>query len=261
MKLRQLLLNKYSISVLILLLLLGTDMLLHKGMTRVMISSNFNEYAISSIEPCEHTITVSGKEWIKGVNTLEQMQALADAPGMETDVYFDKEKMEFFVYHDSSKISSLTLDSLLSLNHKVNSIWLDFKNLDDSNNISALQKLKEVRQQFNKKILVESPNAKALQIFCANDFPTIYYTPFFNPYTDTESQTRAFSDSISRYLKSYPASAMSGYYFQYPILKHNFPAYPVLTWSEKHSASAVSYFLNRQMMRDTSVKIILYSQE
>lgn len=258
MRLRRLLLNKYSISALILLLLAGTDVMLHKGMTRVMLPYGFTEFPVSQVKTCSHSINATHKEWLKGVNTIRQVRDMESSSGIETDVYFDSVKMEFFVYHDSSKISTLTLDSLLAHNDKISAAWLDVKNLNESNSAKALAKLNQVQDEVSMLLLVESPDAKALKIFCDNGYATILYSPFFNPYTDSTEWIRQVTASMQEDLGKYPAAAVSGYYFQYPYLKHVFPDYPVVTWSVKHSGSAISYMLNRQLMNDTSVKIVLY---
>ncbi len=261
MRLRRLLFNKYSISVLILLLLLSTDIMLHKGMTRVMMPSGFSEFPVSTTTPCHHSINTSSKEWLKAINTIEKRNSIESLSGIESDVYFDKEKMEFFVYHDSSRISELTLDSLLYEHTMISAIWLDVKNLSGENKMAALSKLEEIRSAFNKPILVESPDAASLKPFCENGYATIVYAPFFNPYTEEESAIKHFAETMINDMAANPASAVSGYYFQYPFLKHSFPNYPVLTWSEKHTASAISYLLNRQLQNDSAVRIILYEQD
>jgi len=115
--------NKYTISVIILLAVLATDVLLHQGMSRVILPESFTDKRspITQLPACKNQLIVKGKnqlivkgkKWIKAVNNL-QLAANIDSSckGFETDVYFDTAKNTFFVYHDSSVISSLDIDRL-----------------------------------------------------------------------------------------------------------------------------------------------------
>jgi len=87
----------------------------------------------------------------KGINTKEQINRLnaADA-GFECDVYFDTATRSFNVHHDPDKNIGYNLEDLLLLyqQKKMNaSIWLDIKNLDNSNAQSVLHSLIELRNK------------------------------------------------------------------------------------------------------------------
>ena len=260
--------NKYSVSVIILLALLGADILLHKGMGRVMIPEDFTEKITPYQLPvCANVLQQKEKDWIKAVNSIELMNSIPEnCNGIEADVYFDTSSRSFAVYHDSGAIATLGADSLLSAyaNRKLQAnIWLDFKNLAGFNATYALEELNRLRNKYGlkEKIIVESSSAANLKVFCDSGYFTSYYVPFFNPYELEENDQIGFIDSIHHELLKTPASAISGYYFQYPILKKFFPNYPILTWVDRGGASLVSYFFNRQLKNDPNIKVVLFPAE
>lgn len=87
--------------------------------------------------------------------------------------------------------------------------------------IAALQRLQTLQAQFQlqHRMLVASHNPQCLQSFCKASF----YTPFFNPYTEPESNLVMHLDSISPALEKYPVSAISGYYFSVSRFEEIFP--------------------------------------
>ncbi|MEP7163814.1 MAG: hypothetical protein ABI741_03920, partial [Ferruginibacter sp.] len=257
--------NKYTVSVLILLCLLLADIILHKGMSRVIIPSSFSE----KIKPvnlplCNQPLLQKDKHWVKAVDNIVLMQKLpANTAGIECDVYFDMLKDHFEVYHDSSAPAVLNLDSLLAVYSvkKLNAnVWLDFKNLTAENSIRSLIEITRLKNKYKlfNQLIVESHNPQYLKAFCDSGYFTSYYVPSFNPYKATEIEVVQFTDSIRHNLTRYPTSALSGYYFQYPVLKRFFPNYPILTWADNASISVVSYLFKRQLENEESIKVILY---
>jgi hypothetical protein len=260
--------NKYTLSVLILICLLLVDVILHKGMSRVIMPGTFTDKVMPVILPvCESPLLKKDKHWIKAVDNIELMKKLpVNTAGIECDVYFDIQKNHFEVYHDSSKRSTLNLDSLLSFyaSQKLGAnLWFDFKNLDEANSLPSLTEIKRLQNKYNlsNKLIIESSSPQYLQSFCNSGFYTSYYVPFFNPYNADENDLIHFADSVRNNLIKYPVSALSGYYFQYPVLKKFFPNYPILTWIDHASLSVVSYFFKRQLENDESIKVILFSFE
>ena len=257
--------NKYFLALIILILVLLVDVFLHKGMSRVIIPESFtNQRTALNPEYCIQPLVIKNKEWVKAVNTKENMQSLSNtAAGLEMDVYFDKIKNIFFVYHDSSNISSQSLQAQLDIYRSKKltaSIWLDFKNLSDSNELPALQKLIGLRNDYElqQKIIVESSSIKNLNSFCKNSFYTSFYVPYFNPYLMDEASLVNQIDTIGQLLKNNKVSALSGYYFQIPLLKKFFPTANLLTWAETGSFSVVAPIFNHQLMADDQIKIVLH---
>lgn len=257
--------NKYTLSLFMLLLCLGVDIILHKGMSRVILSKSFTaKISPQKLSRCEQPLIITGKKWVKAVNTLQRIEQLnADAAGFEIDVYFDTTKNYFEVYHDSSEHIYPKIEDILKVYQarKLScSIWLDFKNLSAVNEKQSLAYILFLRQQYHlqNKLIVEAALPQCLQSFCDNGIYTSYYTPFFNPYQITEKEVIQAIDTITSNLKKYPTAALSGYYFQYPLLKKFFPDYPLLTWSENSNLSLLSNIFNRILLNDNQVKIVLY---
>ena len=265
MKKKKVLLNKYTVTVFILLTYFATDVLLHKGMSRVLFGASFTDQRKPvMLNACMQPLQVNGKRWVKAVNTIDLVNELpADAAGFEMDVYFDTAKNCLLLYHDSTEYSTLRIEAVLGVyqTRKINaSIWLDFKNLSATNEQQSLKYIAALRNTFglNNKLIVESAHPECLQSFCDIGFFTSYYTPFFNPYQENEAAVINYIDSIKKQLEHYPVSALSGYYFQYPLLKKYFPGFPILTWASDSKLSAVGYFFNRKLNTDQQLQVILY---
>jgi hypothetical protein len=259
--------NKYFLGCLLIIVLVSADAVWHKGMTRVLIPASFS----TSISPsnyllCNATLMQRQKNWVKAVDNEQAIENLpADTDGFEVDVYFDTAAHSFYVYHDSSERSSLTIGQLLDIYQRRNlksSIWFDYKNLSYFNQEQSLRAFITLRRKYKleNKMIIESSVIKYLAGFCEHDFFTSYYTPYFNPYELKDKALQNIMDTLSYNLQRYPVAALSGYYFQYPFLKKYFPQYPILTWAEKDQFSLVSLIFNYRLSDDRSLKIILYPQ-
>lgn len=256
--------NKYKLMACIIGLYLLVDVLQHKGQTRVLFPKDFTEAKQEALLPqSKATLINNDKNWKKGVNTKERMNDFAEnAVGFECDIYFDSVARSFDVHHDPDKSTSYSLDSLLQLYQQKNlisSMWLDIKNLDDSNTGSVLQALIELRNKYklHDKILIESGRANLLSTFSDSSFFTAYYVPFFNPYQTNEKATKFWADSIASEINHAKINALSGYYFQCSFLRHYFPNYPVLTWVDKSPFSLVNLLFCNRISADKSIFIVL----
>lgn len=268
MKKKKFLLNKYTVTVFILLAYFAVDILQHKGMVRVLLGSSFTDQRKPvMLNACKQPLQVNEKRWVKAVNTIDRVSKLpADAAGFEMDVYFDTAKNCLLLYHDSTEYSTLRIEAMLAIyktKKMTASIWLDFKNLSAANEQQSLKYIATLRTNYalNNKLIVESPHPECLQSFCDSGFFTSYYTPFFNPYNESEAAVIDNIDSIKKQLEQYPVSALSGYYFQYPLLKKYFPTFPILTWASDSKLSVVGYFFNSKLNTDEQLSVILYPQK
>lgn len=251
--------------VLIVGLYLFADVASHRGLTRVLFPKTFPAYNIDSSTPQnKNTLINLNKEWVKAVNTKELLEKISPASsGIECDVYFNDEKNVFEIHHDPGVATGFTLDKLLEVYRKKElqaSIWVDFKNLDDSNAKQALTALSDLRNKFKltNKILVESGRADLLGTFSDSGFYTSYYIPLFNPYLISEDETKQWVDRISAVIKRSKVSAISGYYFQYPFLHQYFPNYSILTWATDEPLSLVNWLFRQKVSSAREVFIILY---
>lgn len=257
--------NKYTISVLILLGLLLADVLLHKGMSRVILPDLFTDkISLFNGTPKNNLLPVIDKAWIRAINSIEQLEALPQqTAGFEFDAYFDQDSHSFRVYHDSGKMSLLDAENLLSVYDKrklASGVWIDLKNLEATNAMDALTEAIRLRKKFGleNKLIIESSKPELLSAFCDSSFYTSYYIPFFNPYKMEETALIEEIKKIQSLLEAYPACSLSGYYFQYPLIRKFFPHYPILTWADEPSISLISYYFNRVLKNDEMVKVVLY---
>jgi hypothetical protein len=256
--------NKYKLMAFIIGLYLLVDVLQHKGQTRVLFPKDFTEAKHELLLPQSKNILINkDKNWQKGVNTRERMNELdVDKAGFECDIYFDTAARSFDVHHDPDKSIGYSLDNLLQLYQQKKMqacIWLDVKNLDDSNAASVLHSLIELRNKYElpNKILVESGRANLLTAFSDSGFFTAYYAPFFNPYKMSKDEINLMADSMALVISKSKINALSGYYFQCSFLIHYFPQYPVLTWTDKSSCSLVNFLFWRKINADKSIFIAL----
>ena len=256
--------NKYKLMAFIIGLYLLVDVLQHKGQTRVLFPKDFTEAKQVALMPqSKSLLTNKDKKWKKGVNTKGQMNELkAENAGFECDAYFDTALRSFDVHHDPDKSIGYSLDNLLQLYQQKkmqSSIWLDIKNLDDSNATSVLHSLIELRNKYKlqNKILVESGRASLLTAFSDSGFFTAYYAPFFNPYKMSKDKINLMADSMASVISKSKINALSGYYFQCIFLIHYFPQYPVLTWIDNADFSLVNFLFQRKINADKSIFISL----
>ncbi|MGB4843821.1 MAG: hypothetical protein WBP16_05100 [Ferruginibacter sp.] len=255
--------NKYKLMVFIIGLYVTVDVLQHKGQTRVLFPLHFPQSEVNAGAPGNNTLINTNKNWTKAVNTPDKLNTIdKTSSGFECDVYFNLQKNNFEVHHDPDKSTGTGLEELLIHYQQQNltaSIWLDFKNLTDSNAATALNKLIKLRYRFNlhNKLLVESARADLLTAYADSGFFTAYYTPMFNPYKIDDEEKKQWVDSIASVIKNSKVSAISGYYFQYPFLQHYFRDYKILTWSVSDKLSVVNWLFKRKIAGDAAIYISL----
>jgi len=257
--------NKYKLMLSIIGLYLAADLVTHKGLVRVLIQAGFPVHHLDTSHSKNNIILINtGKEWVKAVNSAELMSELAPGcSGLECDVYFNKSKNYFDVHHDKSAATGLNLDKLLSVYHQKGlqaSVWLDLKNLRDTNYREAVTELVRLKNKYGleHKLLVESNRVLLLRSFSDSGFYTSYYAPPFNPYFCSDDSLRHWADYISGILAEAHVNAISGYYYQYPFLRHFFPNYPILIWPPNDRFSIVNWWYKRKVLSDKGVFIALY---
>jgi len=265
MKKEGLLTNKYTLSALILLAIVVGDVIIHRGLSRVMLPASFTNQRnpVTDYMRCQQTVDY-GTHWAKAINNPAIVNNLdSSINGIEMDVYFDTNQKIFFAYHDSSHLSNTMVEDILKLFQQKNrhyNFWFDFKNLDSLNVAPALQALILLKDKYHleQRMIIESAQINCLQHFCDAGFFTSYYVPFFNPYTEDEPAIIDYIDSITHQIKKYKVSALSGYYFQMPLFEKFFPGMPLLTWANNSNYSIIGLAFKYQMKKDTQIKIVLY---
>lgn len=257
--------NKYTVSALILGCLLLTDIILHRGISRVIIPTTFSDKIIPVNLPlCNNPLLKKDKHWISAVNNISLLEKLpVNTAGIECDLVFNTLKNNFEVCTEAGISSCLDADSLLAAyaGKKLQAnIWFALNNLDQENTDPAIKEITRLKNKYKLagQIVIESSAANFLKAFCDSGYFTSYAVPAFNPYKSSEAAIIHFADSVRNTLTKYPASAVSGNYFQYPILKKFFPNYPILTKTDNVSISIVSYVFKKQLENDENIKVILY---
>jgi hypothetical protein len=257
--------NKYKLIGIIIIAWIAVDSYFHKGLVRVLLPKKYPEFRNEAALPKERHLINTNKNWVKEINSVELMKEKLDkgSIGMECDVYFDTIKSIFEVHHDIDKSTGLNLETLLTTYQQLNlhaSIWLDFKNLDNTTNRPALKKLSQLRElyHFNNKILVESPRADLLKDYSDSGFYTSYYIPMFNPYLINDDELKYWVDSIAKVLNHSSVNAVSGYYFQYTFLHKYFPGYDILIWAPNDRFSLINWLFKRKVNAAEEVFIVLY---
>lgn len=243
---------KYKLLAFGVLLFLIVDGIMHKGMVRVMIPTEFLDSPQSSQGVSLRTLLLNNnKEWMKAVNTPQRMNKVSgETSGIEMDIYFDSLTKTFSVHHNIEDTVYYQFEELLKWYHKEGltaSIWMDFKNLSSQNQQEALEMLILLQHKYHleNKILVESSYPELLIPFAEQKFYTSYYVPYFNPYLVDKDSLKIIFNRIQYHLASSKVQALSGYYFQYPFLHERFPNYPLLIWGSNDKWSVVNMIYRR----------------
>ena len=184
----------------------------------------------------KRNITVPKKSiWLHRVNKKERIKKYFDLyTGFETDIHFNSKKQYFNVSHDNIDGDENLADMLKNIKGlEQKYLWLDFKNLEQSNKEEALINLNKIvkdNKLLREHIIVESQNPAALDIFEKAG----YYTSFYlNCYSSDWKQSNKFPGLLSEYIKELNDSIVDfvscdAHYFD--IVKYYFPKVAHLFW-------------------------------
>lgn len=223
---------------------------------------------------CQKTIDTkqiyTHKVWLHRANDIAKAQKFQyKYEGLEIDVYFDDSLHSFIIKHDFGNPQkdatnpgyeiSQWADSLSNIENI--GLWLDFKNLSDSNKNAALKKLIELRKQYNLKgkIYVESNNFNCLPIFVDEDFAVSYYIPYFSLPLDSIKENRIATE-INQAIHQTGITTISGYDYQYEFMKKHFPSLRKLLWVTSFEESQQEKGLTI-LKQDTLVDILLLADK
>lgn len=202
------------------------------------------------------------KIWTHRVNSLEKQEAaLLFHKGIEVDLNYIEES-------DFLDINHLPAPSIhLSFEEYINNIpvekyypylWLDIKELDTLNNRRIFNKIVPILKSKKyplEKVLVESMQPEALEIFENAGFKTSYYLPWY--LLDlSEKELSEEIKSLKRIEKNFPKTAFSTNTAQYELIKKSFPDKKLYLWAEGHRPIK-NYFLFRKILKDDKVIAVL----
>jgi hypothetical protein len=207
--------------------------------------------------------TFSNKVWLHKVNSVSRAKIIQENyKGLEMDVVYDPVKECFDVHHHKSPSINLCLEELLqNLDDPTQHyFWLDFKNLDTSNQRMALAELQRLTKKYKIKenIIVESPNPVLLTPFTDEKFYTSYYLPTFNPFYIHDDSIKKYLKEIDDNLSRCRVNAISGYYFQYPFMEKYFPETDLLVWHiMEEKTDLFSYLIRERLILNSQIKVVL----
>uniref|UniRef100_UPI000CF05F6F phosphoethanolamine transferase n=1 Tax=Helicobacter sp. 'CLO3_human' TaxID=2020249 RepID=UPI000CF05F6F len=227
------------------------------------------------------------KIWLHHVDDLEKLNKfLHKYRNFEIDAHFlenDSGVGYFDVGHDGKEYSiNLNLAQMLQtiiardkhdMQNKENlifaKVWLDFKNLSDSNETEALKELQRLCDELRfpySNIIVESGNFKNLASFRKAGFKTSYYVPYYDKQS-LDSKKEEIEAQLQNIIKSQSVDYLSFPYYLYEFIKsldlkvckgRICEDMPLLTWNEY-----ASYKVNmlEKAYLDPQVRAILAGEE
>lgn len=205
-------------------------------------------------------ISFNNINWVHRVDGIQRYFEVCEKyNGIEIDVNFDSKKNCFDVFHAPKPSINLCLDDLIKniKNPEETFYWLDFKNLDSTNYIEALNNLNGICKKFNIKnnLIVESSNPVLLTHFTDSGFYTSYYIFTFNPFTISDSLANDYYKKTCAILDKSRVCAISSYSEQLVFMKH-FPNYDFLIWNLESNKFWNNFFYKRYKSIK-NVKVIL----
>ena len=204
------------------------------------------------------------KVWAHRVNSLEKLnytQKFYD--GIELDLVFDSITQTFDVNHPPDPTINLDLGTYFSnINNKEIKLWLDFKNLSETNAEKAAEILDQLTQKHSLKsenILVESPEISCLQGFKNKGFKTSFYLPQLVGLSH-ESNLIPTVDSIKQLLVKYPTTGISCNVNAYEVINEYFKEEKKYLWHiyKPYSRHQVKNYQDfRKYVSDPKVEAVL----
>lgn len=201
------------------------------------------------------------KIWAHRVNSKEKLNsALLFYNGVELDLEYFENKNVLDVNHPPKKSINLNFENYFS---EINTdqepyLWLDLKNLNKENAGLILNRLLEVLGKRNyplNKVLIETRYPEALPIFTEKGFLTSYYLPSGLYYKSNNEKELAIK-KIKEHLSKQPKIGISSNYYDYQIMKDNFPERDKYLWMI-NSVKERWFTKSRTVLKDEKVKVVL----
>jgi hypothetical protein len=198
------------------------------------------------------------------VNNLELLEKANHLfSGVELDVVFYSSSNSFDVNHPPETSSGLTLNEYFQSQKAFPDFkyWLDFKNLDETNETQSavcLDSLTKISGINNSNIIVESIRSQSLKSFQNKGFLTSYYLQS-DLHKLTKDSLQSICKIVNENLISYENSYISAEFADYPVLKKHFPTTKMLIWFSTYgSMNKISArILLFQILMDENVDVLL----
>jgi hypothetical protein len=197
----------------------------------------------------------NNKLWAHRINTVEEAnEAFAKFDGVETDVYYLNDKMEFFTGHGVA--SALSLDSLFAGITDVSEhyYWIDMKNLNKANLVNSVIEMRRIvtKYKLKDKLIIESIEPELLAFFKEVGM----YTSRSVRSTYNKTDELLLKTQLQHELRRYKFDALSADYSMYPFLKKYFNYYNLHIWTNNLSGESGKETI-REAAANPAVKVIL----
>lgn len=210
---------------------------------------------------------VDNKLWRHRVNEIDKVnEYLESFPGIELDVYYNFFKNKFYVAHDDDYDldDSETLNGYFSAIENVEAYyyWIDFKNLNSTNDKKSLKRMLEIFDNFDIKnnAIVESPYHKFLTKFNEEGIYTSYWVPVHDYNGELNEENENDVVEISDNLKECRHNALSSHANNIKFLTEYFPDYNIHLWTNGLISEADMEIIN-EIKEYPNVKVILVDYE
>lgn len=198
------------------------------------------------------------------VNNLELLEkANRLFTGVELDMVFYSSSNSFEINHPPETSSGLTLTEYFRSQKAFPDFkyWLDFKNLDETNEVQSavcLDSLTKISGISNSNIIVESIRTKSLKSFQNKGFLTSYYLQS-DLHKLSEDSVKSICKKVTDNLILNENSYISAGFADYPVLKKLFPTTKKLIWFSTYgSMNKISArILLFQLLMDENVDVLL----
>ncbi len=204
------------------------------------------------------------KVWAHRVNSIEKLNYTQKFyQGVELDLVFDSITKTFDVNHPPANSIHLDLDTYFShIENKEIKLWLDFKNLSETNaetSSEILDKLTKKHSLKNENILVESTEMHNLLVFKSKGFRTSFYLPPLVGLAE-ENKLLPTIDSVKQLLLKYPTSGISCNVNAYEVVNEYFKNEQKYLWHmyKPYSRHQIKNYRDfRKYVSDPTVEAVL----
>lgn len=202
------------------------------------------------------------KLWLHRCNSIEKfVEQRSDYPNIEIDLVL-REDGHFDVTHDIPVTFGLPLDSFFAHPENRGKMWLDIKNITDSNSrvaLSELNRLSSLYGVLKERLIIESSNWQQLSLFTDEGYYTSYYFPVGNPSKLSLSERNSAIEELQRVVSEGNFRAVSFPSWWYESVSKAIPStnHDLLTW--QHRSTQYEFLLTGgfQMLNDERLKVIL----
>lgn len=211
-----------------------------------------------------------GKFWLHRVNSPQKLGKLGHKyAGLEMDIIYYSKENDFENSHSAQSLELYSLEKTLEMYKKKGnkqSLWFDFKNLNDSNKVKAEKRLSELIKKYGitkDNVWVESKDYDALDYFTQNGWRTSYYVPYYDFEKMSAAEIEDAKKQIEKISFSGKVKAISfawKYYYFIKKLKLN-KEISLLTWFSQDSLASLKKREDYSvLMKDPQLKVILVKE-